>query len=489
MQQVVPYEAVAQGRERRMIDPRDIPAPRTIDDLAKAAKLLGVPKKELLVLDPSNDPFNVGTPAKVRDAEWFTSLWERFGNRGVHNRRIHYIAQSTGDVLMPNGETYVNTESCWRTLEKASKYARDLALVDPELLADKRNAESRLYAPGQREQEPHPYTQVQIDGSPLRSYNAWQLPSIDPDDLTLYGFDVGDAQVYDYDYHPDDQPFLVELWIEKSTMDDVLSPLCRNLNANYTPGTGFTSKTRVAQMLRRAQWSGKPVRIFVISDFDPAGADMPSSIARNVEFYRDRIAPDVEFKLHHVGMTHEWAERYDLPRAPIKDDDKRKDNFERLHGEGCVELDALEALHPGALAREIRAEITPYIDLEFARTLRAVESEAEQAAQAAWHATTATLRADLGEIEDQVRDVADRYRDRLTDLGAELERDLAPHRERLGDLWARLVDLAGDPTPNLPGRPVPSPAGRDESAWLYDSGRHWLDQLKRYRAEKAEHVE
>jgi hypothetical protein len=470
-------------------DPYDLPAPRTVDDLATVARDLGIPKKSLLVLDPTNDPFNAGTPAKMRDAEWFAELWQRFGyTGGVHVRRIHYRAQSGGDVALPSGGTYVNTLECWQVLEAASKYARDLALVSPSLFVDRRNAETSRNA-WPRDEQPSPDAEI-ITGHRddaallrLRSGNiGWYLPSIETD-LSTYGFGTSVPFVTGYDYDADDQPYLLEVWVEKSTMDDVLAPVCRSLGANYTPGTGFTSKTRVAEMLHRGRVHGKPVRVFVIADYDPAGSHMPVAIARNIEFYRDWLAPDVEFSVHHIGMTRTWVDKYDLPRAPIKEDDPRKANFEAIHGEGCVELDALEALHPGALADEIRAALNAYVDLDHEAELRAAQREANRAAAARWHATVTPVRVELDEIRDQVNLVAATYRQRLSALARELDGELRPHRERLAELWEHIVELAEeDFTEELPDRPEPSVTEPDESAWLYDSRRHWWDQLQRYLA-------
>jgi len=47
--------------------------------LAEYAKILGVPKKELLVLAANNDPFNCGTPAQIEAAEWFEYVYNTVG--------------------------------------------------------------------------------------------------------------------------------------------------------------------------------------------------------------------------------------------------------------------------------------------------------------------------------------------------------------------------------------------------------------------------
>ena len=63
----------------------------------------------------------------------------------------------------------------------------------------------------------------------------------------------------------------LELWIEKSTMDDVLEPLCRRYGVDLVTGIGFQSITSVITMLRqRVSAHSKPTcAFFYISDFDP----------------------------------------------------------------------------------------------------------------------------------------------------------------------------------------------------------------------------
>jgi hypothetical protein len=63
-----------------------------------------------------------------------------------------------------------------------------------------------------------------------------------------------------------------------------------------------------------------------------------------------------------VVLTERQCEQYRLPRTPIKEGDRRIDRFEEQHGEGAVELDALEALHPGELADILQQEIDRFHD-------------------------------------------------------------------------------------------------------------------------------
>jgi hypothetical protein len=514
--------------------PYAIEQPRTTEELKAAAGALNVRVKDLHVLGHRIDPFQSDTPSKLRDAEWFAELWQRFGyTNGVHIRRIHYRAQSAGDVALPGGEPYENTDKCHQRLGNASQWARDLGLVDPSKFEDRRNNPTKHYA-AQRLNQPEPSGHIELpDVRPwsLPEPTGWDRPwfygghlkSLGIGDPDIDHDEIGDVAVSGYDYHRADQPYYEALWIEKSTMDDVLDPLCAELGIDYLVNVGFASKTQAIALLTSASRLGKPLRVFTISDFDPAGAHMPTGLARQLEYYRDVFAPDAEVVVWHLGMHRDWVDKYDLPRAPIKAEDRRKDNFETVHGNGCVELDALEALQPGALAREIRSLINQHRDAGLRDKLAEAENVAESALSDAWLAYTANVHTDLDLVRGEIGEIAERYRSRLTDVQsrrdelmapfirrlAEMEReaidataplrdeysaivaeyqaDIEPLDDRLAELWNQLTELS-DETVNdveLPARPEPH-ISVDESNVLFDSRRHWWDQLQRYRQEKGQ---
>jgi hypothetical protein len=54
--------------------------------------------------------------------------------------------------------------------------------------------------------------------------------------------------------------------------------------------------------------------------------------------------------------------RYRLPGIPTKEGDSRAKSFIERFGDRATELDALEALHPGELAKIVREALEPYSD-------------------------------------------------------------------------------------------------------------------------------
>src|SRR5215469_13392351 len=103
------------------------------------------------------------------------------------------------------------------------------------------------------------------------------------------------------------QPYQIEIWCEKSTMNDILMPLGERYGVNVITGTGELSLTHCVRLVRRAEESGLPVRILYVSDFDPAGASMPVAVARKIEhtLYREqRYDFDIQVLLFVLTRDH-----------------------------------------------------------------------------------------------------------------------------------------------------------------------------------------
>lgn len=450
---------------------------RGYEALKHTAKALGEPITNLLALARQNDPFFCGSPTQTEMATWFVSLWQRFSyNSGIHLRRVHYQLVSQRQPTKHNGEPYENTEGCWDYLCAAGKYARSLGLIDAHAFEDHRNADPIVHA-----------YYAESFGPALQKpeWISFALPSIDSDlawDLSLAVPRVG---VSGYEYSAGCQPYHVEVWAEKSTMNDVLLPLCQRYGVNLVTSVGFQSITSSVELLQRVRANGKPARVLYISDFDPAGDSMPVAVARQVEFWRSTYAPEAELKLQPVVLTAEQVREHRLPRIPIKESDRRKDGFEGRYGEGAVELDALEALYPGQLARIITEEILPYRDLQLERRYQEAGVRAAQRVSEQWRRLTQSHQAELDELQQRAFEIVQSYEERLSLLDANLQGELAPIEERLHGVQQAIQYLLSDFEPDLPTLPEPQAPGQEESGWLFDSERDYFDQLAVYKQRKV----
>lgn len=445
--------------------------PRGAEDVKRMAKELGVSIPQLLVLHRTNDPFMTGTETDWRRGRWFANRWPFTASQPGHARRKHYECVSVEDVLW-NGEPYVNTDRCWNELCKAAANARALGLVDPSSFVDRKNADPVLFAGDPRPEAFEPW----VEWEP----GYFRLPEIDAT-IGYPRIDLGRMLVEGYDHQQGDQPALLEVWVEKSTMNDVLEPVCDELGINLVVSSGFQSITNAVGLLQRSHSFRHPARLFYVSDFDPAGDSMPVALSRQVEFWQPRFAPHGDLKITPLAMTRDLVGRFDLPRTPIKENDARRAGFEARRGQGCVELDALEALHPGELARLLRDAAKPYRDHTLRSRLHEAAAEADTVANDAWRAATAPLAARVERITVQTASIADRYEDRLRALSEELAAEIAPFQAEADEVRGQVEAMVDDFSCALPQRPEGEIGDVDEDAWLYSSGRSYLGQLHVYR--------
>ncbi len=310
------------------------------------------------------------------------------------------------------------------------------------------------------------------------------MPHI-PVDLTLdLDWALPHHEVSGYSYSEARQPYHLEVWVEKSTMDDVLIPICSRFGVNLVTGLGFMSITSVIELLQRVAQADKPGRIFYISDFDPAGDGMPTAVARQIEFWLDTCGHELDIKLNPIALTQDQVQQYRLPRIPVKDSDRRKASFEERYGQGAVELDALEALHPGELARLVQEQILQFRDAELADKLEQAREEAHEELATAWHEWIQPYRGRLDDLQERIGAIVERYQGQLRELSGAMDGELEPYREELNSLRQAIQGELDELEVDLPELPEPQ-ADPQEDGWLFDSHRDYFEQLVVYKARKG----
>lgn len=453
--------------------------------IKETAKELGLRVNDLLVLARQNDPFYVGTPSQREAAAWFAEHWQKFGFvEGVHLRRIHYrLISQEEPVLMPNGKRYENTEGCWKFLNDASKWARYLNLVDAGAFVDRRNP------------APVICTDYDSDPTPGREVDAWTWPAVPSvprlPELSALPRAVVDWPALSATGYDSVRQYHVEVWCEKTTMNDILEPLCKQLGVNLVTGAGELSYTATHQFLQRVSVAGVPARILYISDFDPAGVNMPFSVARKIEFDQTREEFDaLDVRLQPIVLTATQVEQYSLPRVPIKDSDKRKANWIEIYGRGAVELDALEALYPGELARIVEDAISNYRDSSLQERAQAVKARFQDHLDARTRAVMARHTEELDAIETDYAELRERheatraaFRELVQPFQEQLdayESALEDVSERASRLYSVLVEELEHEAIDTAGYDLPLPQLSRSAPALYDSRRSYLEQLDAY---------
>ena len=222
-------------------------------------------------------------------------------------------------------------------------------------------------------------------------------------------------------------------------------------------------------MALRASKYAVPARIIYISDLDPVGRSIPKAFARKVEFTIAKLGLDLDLQLIPLALTPEQCRHYRLPRTPIKATQKGKDKFEQTFGVGATELDALEALHPGELARLLEAEIDNFLDAGLERRV-----------QRAYHDEMLPLDQLEAEVKAAHAGAIKEIRDRFDEIMSDLD-DL---KDEAGDLWQTMADEMEEQLPDLSDVEIPrsNARGKTDSFILFDSKRNYLTQMDLYNA-------
>jgi hypothetical protein len=82
-------------------------------------------------------------------------------------------------------------------------------------------------------------------------------------------------------------------------------PIARWYHADLYLPTGEISDTWLYRMAADGAADGRPMQVFTLSDCDPAGYQMPVSIGRKLQAFRDLLFPSLQFEVRPVALTVE----------------------------------------------------------------------------------------------------------------------------------------------------------------------------------------
>ena len=158
------------------------------------------------------------------------------------------------------------------------------------------------------------------------------------------------------------QLYRLVIFGEKSSLEPVVSPIAERYQCDLYLMTGEISATAVYNMARAGDADGRPMVVFTISDADPAGWQMPISIARKLQALKITHFPDLDYQVHRVALLPEQVKQMDLPSSPLKETEKRSDKWRAAWGLEQTEIDALATLRPDVLRKMLTSAIKPFYD-------------------------------------------------------------------------------------------------------------------------------
>jgi hypothetical protein len=408
----------------------------------------GCSAADLTVLSNQVDPYRLDTPTGHAEGAWLGAQMDELLDpwREIHLRGLHYALVASGSVAKPNGEPYRNTEKDWLWLQSsAAKAARWLGYVDWDRIVDARNEQPviRIAAPSKPETFVSVASQIQIPAVGNLKPRVW-----------LDGFEGRQA-------------FNLVIYGEKTSLDDVLDPIARHYNASVYLPAGEISDTLLHTMARSGAEDGRPMVVFVLADFDPAGHQMAVSIGRKLQAFRDLRFPDLEFELHPVALTEDQVRELELPSTPLKETEKRADRWRLAHdGLEQTEIDALATLRPDVLRRIVRDALDPFFDHGLDDRVDEARAEWQDQAQTALNEK---LDADL-----------------LAKIKAEAEAKLSAVRKEIEQLNEALRTATEDLDLDIPPpEPLEADPPGSEGLPLLSTAWSWTEQTRALKRRKA----
>lgn len=151
----------------------------------------------------------------------------------------------------------------------------------------------------------------------------------------------------------DDQPYHVEVWVEKEALAGVIERTARRLDVSYFSCRGYVSQSEMHAAAKRLESYGQPV-IIHLGDHDPSGIDMTRDIEDRMSLFG---AGHVEVK--RIALNMNQIEQYNPPPNPAKLTDTRATDYIRRYGNESWELDALD---PATLDGLITDAVLSYRD-------------------------------------------------------------------------------------------------------------------------------
>lgn len=138
-----------------------------------------------------------------------------------------------------------------------------------------------------------------------------------------------------------EQPYYIEVWIEKEALTGVIAQICDELEIPYFACRGYVSQSEVYSAAKRFEritnYTDRQVIVLHLGDHDPSGMDMTRD-------NNDRLAllsNGADIKVVRIALNMDQVRLYNPPPNPAKLSDSRANDYIRDFGDSSWELDAL----------------------------------------------------------------------------------------------------------------------------------------------------
>lgn len=142
------------------------------------------------------------------------------------------------------------------------------------------------------------------------------------------------------------QDVLVEVWVEKDAISNVLKRVTQKYGIDILVNRGYGSVTAMYDAYSRYNYAlnyrdFSNVIILYLGDHDPSGLDMIRDINSRISEMLAQDGSDTLFTIKPIALTKAQIKKYSPPPNPAKLTDSRSDGYIALHGRQSWEVDAL----------------------------------------------------------------------------------------------------------------------------------------------------
>ncbi|HSD59000.1 MAG TPA: hypothetical protein VLB04_12550 [Methanotrichaceae archaeon] len=161
----------------------------------------------------------------------------------------------------------------------------------------------------------------------------------------------------------------VELWLNKSALNQLLEPVCRRYGAALVSVGGRPSKEAIVNLFARSR--GHTTIILCLSDLSPGNFSFCEELRLMIDEDEDKGKDkgkgsiDGNVQVKRIGLTPEQVLELEIPMVPAKkgsrEDQKKYKSYLKPYGlsdKRMAELDALEVYYPGGIAGFVEEAIS-----------------------------------------------------------------------------------------------------------------------------------
>lgn len=138
-----------------------------------------------------------------------------------------------------------------------------------------------------------------------------------------------------------EQPWYIEVMVEKDALSGVLEPVCRGLDVGITANKGYSSSSimyEIGKRLSERYEAGKRICIIYLGDHDPSGIDMGRDVDERLHMYSQLG----KIEIVRAALNYDQIKELNPPENPAKESDARYSAYMRKFGTSSWELDAVE---------------------------------------------------------------------------------------------------------------------------------------------------